>query len=131
MSNKNPSSSSRARQAIMLLGAIVCVAYLIYRALFSLNLTTPYAGSASIFLLVGESFGIVSLILYFIQVWDVSEPPEQTVLERRTVDVLVPTYKEDVHLLRTTLQACKRMDYAHETYLFDYGRRPEVEALAR
>ena len=79
---------------------------------------------------MGEFFGIMNLLLYFLQVWEVSEPRAEPVLEGKTVDVLVPTYNEDPALLRATLEACIRMDYPHKTFVLDDGRRPEVEALA-
>jgi cellulose synthase/poly-beta-1,6-N-acetylglucosamine synthase-like glycosyltransferase/tetratricopeptide (TPR) repeat protein len=118
------------RKFMIVFASVVCVFYLAYRALYTFNLTTPYGVFASVFLYVGEFFGIMNLLLYFLQVWEVNEPPAQPVLEGRTVDVLVPTYNEDPALLRATLEACIRMDYPHKTYVLDDGRRPEVEALA-
>jgi cellulose synthase/poly-beta-1,6-N-acetylglucosamine synthase-like glycosyltransferase/tetratricopeptide (TPR) repeat protein len=119
------------RKFMIVLASIMCVFYLAYRAIFTFNLSTNYAIFASVFLFVGELFGILNLLLYFLQVWEVNEPAAEAVLEGRTVDVLVPTYNEDVQLLRATLEACIRMDYPHKTYVLDDGRRPEVEGLAR
>ena len=110
---------------------VVCIFYLAYRGFFTFNDTGPYALTASILLYVAEAFGILNLFLFFLQVWEVREPPPQPVLEGRTVDVFVPTYNEDPALLRATLEACVRMDYPHKTYVLDDGRRPEVEALAK
>jgi len=118
------------RKPAMLLAAVLALVYLTVRIAFTLNLTSPYAVFASVLLLVGEAFGIFTMGLYFLQVWDVTEPPRQPVLPDRTVDVLVPTYNEDRQLLRATLQACVRMDYPHRTFVLDDGRRPEVKALA-
>jgi cellulose synthase/poly-beta-1,6-N-acetylglucosamine synthase-like glycosyltransferase/tetratricopeptide (TPR) repeat protein len=133
----NQAPSPLFRKFMIVLASVICVFYLAYRALWTFNLSTPYAVFASVFLYVGELFGIMNLLLYFLQVWEVSEPPPQPVLEGRTVDVLVPTYNEDVSLLRATLEACVRMDYPHKTYVLDDGSasdgrrgRPEVEALA-
>lgn len=119
------------RKFLIVVASLVCVAYLAYRALYTFNLSSNYAIFASVFLYVGELFGIINLLLYFLQVWEVSEPPAQPVLEGRTVDVLVPTYNEDVSILRATLEACVRMDYPHKTYVLDDTSRPEVEALAK
>jgi cellulose synthase/poly-beta-1,6-N-acetylglucosamine synthase-like glycosyltransferase/tetratricopeptide (TPR) repeat protein len=116
---------------LILFASAICVFYLVYRALYTFNLSTGYAVFCSVFLYVGEFFGIINLLLYFLQVWEVDEPAQQPVLEGRTVDVLVPTYNEDPQLLRATLEACIRMDYPHKTYVLDDGRRTEVEALAR
>ena len=119
------------RKFMIVFASIICVFYLAYRAWFTFNLSTPYAVFASVFLYVGEFFGIMNLLLYFLQVWEVNEPPVRPVLEGRTVDVLIPTFNEDPALLRATLEACIRMDYPHKTYVLDDGRRPEVETLAR
>ncbi|HKA08011.1 MAG TPA: glycosyltransferase, partial [Gemmataceae bacterium] len=123
--------SSFVRKLLIVIALVVCVFYLTYRVLFTLNLAGPYAITASVLLLVAEAFGILNLFLFFLQVWEVREPAEQPVLEGRTVDVFVPTYNEDTALLRATLEACVRMDYPHKTYVLDDGRRPEVEQLAR
>jgi cellulose synthase/poly-beta-1,6-N-acetylglucosamine synthase-like glycosyltransferase/tetratricopeptide (TPR) repeat protein len=119
------------RKPAMALASIVSLAYLAYRVGFTLNLEGPYAVFASVLLLLGEVYGIASMLLYFLQIWEVSELPQQPVLPGRTVDVFVPTYNEDPQLLRGTLKACLAMDYPHRTFLLDDGKRPEVEALAR
>jgi cellulose synthase/poly-beta-1,6-N-acetylglucosamine synthase-like glycosyltransferase/predicted Zn-dependent protease len=123
--------SSFTRKFLILFAFVVCVFYLAYRVMFTFNDTGPYALTVSIALYVAECFGIFNLFLFFLQVWEVKEPPAQPVLEGRTVDVFVPTYNEDLTILRPTLEACVRMDYPHKTYVLDDGRRPEVEALAR
>jgi cellulose synthase/poly-beta-1,6-N-acetylglucosamine synthase-like glycosyltransferase/predicted Zn-dependent protease len=109
------------RQVVILFSTAVCLFYLVYRALFTLNCSTPYAVFASVFLYVGEVYGVLCVLTFFLQIWDTYEPPEQPVLEGRTVDVFVPTYNEDPGILRATLEACQRMDYPHRTYLCDDG----------
>src|SRR5258707_7679932 len=99
----------------------MCVFYLLSRGLFTLNLSSPYAVFASVFLYAAEVYGVCVVLLFFLQVWDTTEPPQQPVLEGRTVEVFVPTYNEDPELLRTTLSACVRMHYPHRTFLCDDG----------
>jgi cellulose synthase/poly-beta-1,6-N-acetylglucosamine synthase-like glycosyltransferase/tetratricopeptide (TPR) repeat protein len=111
----------RFRQALIVLTLITAVLYLAYRACFTMNLTTPYAVGVSVTLYVAELFMGILLLLFLLQVWHPFEPPEQPVLPDRTVDVLVPTYNEDVEILRLTLIACVQMDYPHKTYLCDDG----------
>jgi cellulose synthase/poly-beta-1,6-N-acetylglucosamine synthase-like glycosyltransferase/tetratricopeptide (TPR) repeat protein len=118
------------RRPAMLLAVVLAMVYLTVRVTYTLNLSSPYAVFASFLLLIGEAYGIFTMSLYFLQVWDVSEPPRQPVLPDRTVDVFVPTYNEDRQLLRATLQACVRMDYPHRTFLLDDGKRPDIKALA-
>ncbi len=111
----------RLRETLIVVTFITCVVYLLYRICFTLNFTTPYAVCASLALYVAELFMGVLLGLFLLQVWRLDEPPEQPILPDRTVDVLVPTYNEDVQILRTTLLACVRMDYPHKTILCDDG----------
>jgi cellulose synthase/poly-beta-1,6-N-acetylglucosamine synthase-like glycosyltransferase len=118
------------RQVLMVLALAVSFLYLWYRGQYTLNLETNYAIFASLLLYSAEMWGFISMCLYFFQVWDLSEPAEQPIIEGRTIDVFVPTYNEDVLLLRTTLQACLDLDYPHRTYVLDDGRRDEVRELA-
>ncbi len=120
----------RFRHVVIVVATLMCLGYLTYRAAFTFNLTSPYAIFASVSLYVAECYSVLLFLLYFFQVWDPHEPSEMPALEGRTVDVLVPTYNEDVSLLRATLQACLAMDYPHKTYVLDDGKRPEVQALA-
>lgn len=124
-------TSPFTRKFLIVLAFVVCIFYLAYRAIYTFNSSGTYALTVSILLYVAECWGIFNLFLFFMQVWEVNEPPAQPVLEGRSVEVFVPTYNEDVSLLRATLEACVRMDYPHKTYVLDDGRRPEVEALAR
>jgi tetratricopeptide (TPR) repeat protein/cellulose synthase/poly-beta-1,6-N-acetylglucosamine synthase-like glycosyltransferase len=110
----------KRRQLVILLAFGVCLFYLGYR-LFTLNLTTPYAIVVSVFLYLGEFYGVFVLSLFFLQVWDSREPPLQPILPDRTIDVFVPTYNEDPQMLRATVEACGRLDYLHKTYLCDDG----------
>ena len=80
--------SQRTRQTVIIVSLAICLFYLAYRLFFTLNLTTPYAVFSSLFLYVGELYGVLVLCLFFLQVWDTHEPPQQPVLEGRTVDVL-------------------------------------------
>src|SRR5438445_4347661 len=109
------------RQVVILFSTAVCLFYLTYRGLFTLNCSTPYAIFASLFLYIGEIYGVICVLTFFLQIWDTREPPQQPVLEGRTVDVFVPTYNEDPGILRATLEACERMTYPHRTYLCDDG----------
>ncbi|MDP6954357.1 MAG: glycosyltransferase [Planctomycetota bacterium] len=122
--------NSRFRKPVMVAALGICLAYLIYRGGWTLNLTSPYAIFASLLLYLAEIYGSFSLLLFFLQVWDTSEPEELPPLKGRTVDILVPTYNEDVQLLRTTLKACAAMDYDHKTYVLDDGNRDDVRQLA-
>ncbi|MDP6387514.1 MAG: glycosyltransferase, partial [Planctomycetota bacterium] len=121
--------SQKPRQALMAICALVTLIYLSYRGLYTLNHESVYASIASWMLYSAELWGGMSLFLFFLQVWDTQDPQEQPPLEDVTVDVFVPTYNEDVAILRGTLQACLAMDYPHRTFLLDDGRREEMRQL--
>ncbi|MCB9882120.1 MAG: glycosyltransferase [Planctomycetes bacterium] len=114
----------------MIAALLLAVCYLVYRGLFTLYLETPFATILSLSLYLAEIQGCIALALYFFQVWDVAEPAPVASVKNHTVDVMVPTYNEDVDILRTTLQACVALDHPHTTYVLDDGNRPEMKALA-
>ena len=64
----------RLRQLVIIAVLAVCITYLTYRLFFTLNLTTHYAIFTSLFLYVGEFYGVFVLALFFLQVWDAREP---------------------------------------------------------
>ncbi len=118
------------RQLVMVLAVAVNLFYLVYRAWFTLNLASPYAVFASSILYLAELHGFLWMLFFFFEIWSPLEPTAPPPLEGKTVDVLVPTYNEDIPLLRATLLACVRMTYPHRTLVLDDGNRPEVRALA-
>ena len=113
----------------MALCALVTVGYLTYRGLYTLNHDGWYAATASWLLYGAELWGGFSLLLFFLQVWDTTEPEVPAPLDGAKIDVFVPTYNEDTAILRGTLQACLAMDYPHRLYLLDDGNRDEVRQL--
>jgi cellulose synthase/poly-beta-1,6-N-acetylglucosamine synthase-like glycosyltransferase/tetratricopeptide (TPR) repeat protein len=121
--------SQKPRQALMATCALVTLVYLAYRGLYTLNHQSLYASIASWMLYASELWGGMSLFLFFMQVWDTQSPQEQPPLENASIDVFVPTYNEDVAILRGTLQACLAMDYPHRTFLLDDGKRDEMRQL--
>lgn len=116
-------------KVLMVLCASITVAYLIYRGIYTLNLDTWYATTASWTLYLAELWGGMSLLLFFLQIWEPVDPAEQTPLEDVTIDVFVPSYNEGIPILRGTLQACLAMDCPHRTYLLDDGNREEMRQL--
>ncbi|MGL6096148.1 MAG: glycosyltransferase family 2 protein, partial [Fimbriiglobus sp.] len=107
---------------MILLTIAVSLFYLFYRITFTLNLTTTYASIISVLLICAEAYGITSVLLFALQVWDPRQPAIKPVLVGRTVDIFVPTYNEDPMILRATIEACMRIDYpGKRVYLCDDG----------
>ena len=117
-----------ARQALAVASLAIFLAYLVYRARYTLNPEAPVFAMA---VYLAEVHGFLSLFFYFFQIWAPRRrrcPPPSG---QFTVDVFITTYNEDEALLRQTARAALALRYPHRTYLCDDGRRPEVEALAR
>lgn len=117
-----------ARQAVAVASLGIYLAYLIYRALYSLN---PEAPVFALLVYLAEVHGFLSLFFYFFQIWAPRRRRCPAPSGRFTVDVFITTYNEDPVLLRQTVRAALALRYPHRTWLCDDGRRPEVEALAR
>ncbi len=101
--------------------------YLIWR----LGTFNPAAPGFSAIVYGAELFGFGTALLHIFMCWRLTKrvaPPPRAGLG---VDVFVPTYNESVELVRKTLLAALAMDYPHQTWLLDDGRRPEMQALAR
>jgi len=113
----------------MCIAAVMTIAYLSFRGLFTLNLASPAGVAMSLMLYVAECYGGFLLFLFFFQIWDVRNPAPVPARPGRTVDVLIPTYNEDPQLLRGTISAALKISYPHRTYVLDDGKRPEVQAL--
>ncbi|MFL5961031.1 MAG: glycosyltransferase [Gaiellaceae bacterium] len=114
--------------------------YLTWRLAGTFN---PQALWLSALLWAGEAYGLVMLALHILMTWDIRalerrlglgqgddlahailEPPET-----HSVDVFVPTYDENVGLLRKTVIAAREIRLPHRTWVLDDGRRSEVREM--
>ena len=90
----------------------------------------PEALGFSALIYCAEIFGFLCALLHIFMCWRLTERRAPPPRPGMTVDVFVPTYNESVDLVRKTLLAARAMDYPHETWLLDDGRRVEMRALA-
>jgi cellulose synthase (UDP-forming) len=114
-------------RCLMVLALAVGAYYLTYRALYTLN---PEYMFFSILFLLAEIHGYIALFLFFFDIWRPLRPEPKPAVTGLSVDVYIPTYNEDVELLRKTIIGAVTMHYPHTTYVLDDGNRPEVKALA-
>lgn len=91
-----------------------------------------------VLLLIAEFFAFSTLILgYFQTLRPLKRPPlpiQGDPAQWPTVDVLVPTYNEPLHVVRGTVLAAMALDYPankKRVLLLDDGRRPEFREFAR
>ena len=105
--------------------------YLYYRVSYTLNLDSWLSGFFSLLLLAAELYAIATLLLSYFQTLklrdrqpiDLATIPQE---EWYNVDVYIPTYNEDVAIVRKTALAAMAIDYPSEkkkVYVLDDGRK--------
>ncbi|HEY9639543.1 MAG TPA: UDP-forming cellulose synthase catalytic subunit [Coleofasciculaceae cyanobacterium] len=113
------------------LSIITTLRYLFYRTSYTLNLDDWVDGFFSLLLLAAELYAIGTLLLSYFQTLRLKERTpvdlSQIPLEQWfTVDVYIPTYNEDVALVRKTVLAALAIDYPRDkkqVYVLDDGRK--------
>ncbi|MGB3139108.1 MAG: glycosyltransferase family 2 protein, partial [Nodosilinea sp.] len=133
--------SSGARERLHLfmvvLSSMTTLRYLYYRTRYTLNLDTPLDAVFSLLLFAAELYALGTLFLSYFQTLRLRDrksvdlapiPPAQW----PTVDVYIPTYDEDVAIVRKTVVAAVAIEYPLEkkhVYVLDDGRKyPERRA---
>ncbi|HWC29921.1 MAG TPA: hypothetical protein VG845_07560, partial [Dehalococcoidia bacterium] len=128
-----PKPESHARlwriHAFAVVTLIFGFVYITWRFADTINLNVWYIALP---LIIAETHNVVGLFLFTLALWDIdSSPPwrpvEQTKLR---VAVLIPTFNEPEEVLLPTIAGALAMQPAHETWVLDDGRRPEVQKLA-
>jgi len=94
------------------------------------TLSTEHIVASVLFLFV-EMMTCFLAILFIVIFWRKPRPQQSTGTSNIfSIDVLVPSYNEDVKMLEKTLKQCVDMDYPHKTWLLDDGNRTEMQSLA-
>ncbi len=112
------------------LSIVTTMRYLYYRVSYTLNLDGVVNSIACLTLLAAELYAILTLVLAYFQTLrikerqpvDISNIPQEEWLK---VDIYIPTYNEDVELVRKTVLAALACDYAlgkKKVYILDDGR---------
>jgi cellulose synthase/poly-beta-1,6-N-acetylglucosamine synthase-like glycosyltransferase len=108
---------------------IATYAYLAWRFGMTIDLSVWWIALP---LFLAEAHNGLGLTLYTLGLWDVDvSPPWHTVDETPLrIAVLLPTYQEPEEVLLPSIAAAVALEPAHETWVLDDGRRPEVRRLA-
>ena len=101
-------------------------AYLIWR----FTVINEHALMLSVTYFVAECLGFILGLLIIHFSWSYNHRTPQTPPNGLSVDIFVPTYREPTAIIRRTLMAAKAIDYPHNTFVLDDGKRPEIKALA-
>lgn len=114
--------------ATALLTVAATAAYLVWRAGWTLDGATLWI--ALPFLAV-ELHNAVGLAVFSLSLWDVGTPPSpRAATKQYRVAVVIPTLNESATVLLPTIAASVALQPAHETWVLDDGRRPEICELA-
>jgi len=111
--------------------------YIIWRAGSTLEFKSAPEFILGFGLFLTEAYAWSILILGFVQTaWPMARMPEPILGGEETwptVDILIPTYNEDLEIVRRTVFAAQAMDYPRSrfnVFLLDDGRRPDFRAFA-
>lgn len=124
-----PIARTRTIRIVAIAALLVSAMYLVWRAVWTID---PAAWFIAVPMIVLEVHHAVGLGLYTFSLWDVNPvpPPPPVVRTDLRVAVLIPTYDESVEVLLPVITAALAIGPAHETWVLDDGRRPQVERLA-
>ncbi|NJO43116.1 MAG: UDP-forming cellulose synthase catalytic subunit [Cyanobacteria bacterium CRU_2_1] len=125
-----PHASEQLHLLLAWLSIIATLRYLYYRVSYTLNLDGWLTGFFSVLLFAAELYAMATLLLSYFQTLklrdrasiDISHIPQS---QWFGVDVYIPTYNEDVAIVRKTALAAIALDYPEDkkrVYVLDDGR---------
>ncbi|MEO3470557.1 UDP-forming cellulose synthase catalytic subunit [Roseomonas sp. CAU 1739] len=133
----NRFSGRRVTVVLAMLSCVVSLRYLHWRVADTLEPETFWQGFFMIGLVLAEAYAVLSLLLgYFQTLWPLDRrpapmPPDPATWP--TVDVFIPTYNEDLEIVRATVLAALAMDWPPEkmrVWILDDGRRAAFRDFA-
>ena len=115
---------------LLWLSMVTTLRYLYYRTSYTLNFDGWLNSIACLLLFAAELYAILTLVLAYFQTLKIQErqPVNLTTIpveEWYKVDIYIPTYNEDVEIVRKTAVAALACDYApnkKQVYVLDDGR---------
>ncbi|WP_207538696.1 UDP-forming cellulose synthase catalytic subunit [Sabulicella rubraurantiaca] len=133
----NRFKSRAASLVLVALSGMITLRYLFWRATDTLEFEGFWQTLLGTGLVCAELYAAILLFLsYFQGAWPLGRKPvplSPNPDEWPTVDVYVPTYNEDLEIVRPTVLACMQMDYPQDklnVWILDDGRRPEFRVFA-
>ncbi|NEQ30248.1 MAG: UDP-forming cellulose synthase catalytic subunit [Leptolyngbya sp. SIO4C5] len=132
--------SERLHLTLIWLSILVTLRYLYYRTFNTLNFDGWLNSVLSVLLYGAELYAIVTLILAYFQTLKIRErqPIDLSTIPLKQwpqVDIYIPTYNEDVEIVRKTALAALAIDYPSDkkqVYILDDGRKyPERREILR
>ncbi len=122
---------------LIVLSAIISCRYLWWRYTATLHWDSYFDLACGITLLVAETYSWIVLILGYIQTcWPLDRKPAPLPEDSSSwpsVDLFIPTYNEDLSVVRTTVLAALGLDWPRDklnVYICDDGRRDSFKQFA-
>ncbi len=126
------------RMLMIVLSLLASCRYIWWRCSSTLNFDDPLGLALGIVLLLAELYAWLVLLLgYFQNIWPLNRPVEALPADSGrwpSVDIFVPSYNENLEVVRATIYACMGLDWPSDKlniYLLDDGRRDEFRDFAR
>ncbi|TVQ06852.1 MAG: cellulose synthase catalytic subunit (UDP-forming) [Leptolyngbya sp. DLM2.Bin27] len=123
--------SEQLHLLLMWLSMVVTLRYLWYRTFNTLNFDGWLNGTFSLLLYAAELYAIATLLLAYFQTLKIRERQSVSmaqvpISQWPAVDVYIPTYNEDIGIVRKTVLAAMAIEYPagkKEVYVLDDGRK--------
>src|SRR5688500_14286834 len=129
-----PLKTSETREALIRTVAVVALLYAtcwIYWRWTSTMHTAPEAIVPSILLLIAETWAFISMCMFVMLTWRLTNRDPGPPPNGRTVDVFITCYNEPLEVLRRTAIGARAIRYPHRTYILDDGKREDVLAMTK
>ncbi|WP_342629062.1 UDP-forming cellulose synthase catalytic subunit [Nguyenibacter vanlangensis] len=134
----NRHRSARATLFLQVLSLVVSFRYLAWRVTETLDFSSAVQVALAITLGLAEIYALMMLLLsYFQTIHPLGRKPVPMPADLSlwpSIDVYIPTYNEDLSIVRMTVLACMAMDWPADrlnVYILDDGRRQEFLEFAR
>jgi cellulose synthase (UDP-forming) len=138
MEEHNPSKkmSEYLHLFLILLSLVTTIRYLYYRSNYTLNFDDFVNGLFCVLLFIAELYAIFTLFFAYFQTLKIKDrkPVDLSLYpleEWPNVDIYIPTYNEDVEIVRKTTLAAIAIDYPADkksVYVLDDGRAEKYKA---
>ncbi len=122
---------------LVVLSIIISSRYLWWRYTSTINWNDTFSLVCGLLLILAETYAWIVLLLgYFQTIWPLERPPIDLPVDSSTwpsVDVLIPTYNEDIDIVKPAIYAALGLDWPKNKlniYLLDDGNRPAFEQFA-